>query len=654
MPRFLDSLQAPLINRPRAVLELLEKEIGADFFYPEGDLHAVWQPRDIEHTVTVIDRGDFGLYLLYTAKVFDISDGFAGLEIASLLNRRQYGLTFVSIPDGNDGLIYGYSYIKLDEGMWTNLAFFSKLLQRHIGIVELVSRQKSFRKRLGLVGQPQTFFDGGDSAPLSLLSARDFDPVSPVFATGLWISELEASEFHDSMKRLLPYPNSQEIYKFPSDEQEVCLASDVRIEAKYAHGSRSDMRPVRDYDALVRVESVRHPELGWGIQEIQTFAYFAQDSFNGVAGKAIGDLDACTLANKLNHITYQQVLSNDLNVQAISNGSWVAHNDQIYYGRYSSATVLKDLADECIGAFGYALSLCFSPLDAVLRADFLVNYLRDHGLESKREPNPLLDHWIGCTQTAYSSPVISEEMQTGVNRSRYGADFSTPVEVAIASWGLFRKVPAVFTLELIHDPVTFETTLVCRKRYSDEIGSEIVYGPKNSVTKNELENAISGYFQNLYLPRIDWCQIQSGDYEESVRDGLRQYAHVLAAKSDVEMMISEIYQAPSPWELHLGTEYPAVFNSEQSVEMGFEWAVTLPEVVDRSISRLSMIFEHARLRKSGASDLELVSCQTTAEYFLRIRMGEIAPSASYGEFLKDYFDADDDFIFELLATSDLS
>jgi hypothetical protein len=648
MPRFLDALRTPLIDRPRVVLELLESEIGADFSYPEGGLHAVWQPRDIEHTVSVIDRDGFGLYLLYVAKVFDISDGFAGLEIASLLNRRQYGLTFVSIPSGKDGVIYGYSYIKLDEGMWTNFAFFSKSLERNIGIVELVSRQKSFRKRLGLVGQPQTFFA---KDPLSLLSARDFDPVSPVFATGLWISELEASEFHDSMKRLLPYPNSQEIYKFPSDEQEVCLASDVRIEAKYAHGSHSDMRAVRDYDALVRVESVRHPELGWGVQEIQTFAYFAQDSFNGVAGKAIGDMDACTLANKLNHFSYQQVLSVDLNVQSVSNGSWVAHNDQIYYGRYSSATILKDLADDCIGAFGYALSLCFSPLDAVLRADFLVNYLRDHGLESKREPNPSLDYWIGCTQTAYSSPVISEEMQTGVNRSRYGADFSTPVEGPIASWGLFRGAPAVFTLELIHDPVTFETTLVCRKRYSDEIGSEIVYGPKNRITKNELENAISGYFQNLYLPRIDWCQIQSGDYEEFVRDGLRQYAHALAAKSDVEMMISEIYQALSPWELHLGTEYPAVFNSEQSVEMGFEWVVTLPEVVDRSISRLSMIFEHARLRKAGASDLELVSCQTTAEYFLRIRMGEIAPSASYGEFLKDYFDADDEMIKKMRAMS---
>ena len=92
MPRFLDALRTPLIDRPRVVLELLEKEIGADFSYPEGDLHAVWQPRDIQHTVSIVDRGDFGLYLLYTAKMFDISDGVAGLEIASLLNRRQYFL----------------------------------------------------------------------------------------------------------------------------------------------------------------------------------------------------------------------------------------------------------------------------------------------------------------------------------------------------------------------------------------------------------------------------------------------------------------------------------------------------------------------------------------------------------------------------------
>ena len=81
--------------------------------------------------------------------------------------------------------------------------------------------------------------------------------------------------------------------------------------------------------------------------------------------------------------------------------------------------------------------------------------------------------------------------------------------------------------------------------------------------------------------------------------------------------------------------------------MGFEWVVTLPKVVDASVSRLSMIFEHSKLRGAGASDLELISCQTTAEYFLRMRMGEIGPSTSYGEFLKEFFDADDELVNKL-------
>jgi hypothetical protein len=648
MPRFLDALHRPNTERSRAVLKLLGEEIGADFSSIDEGFHTTWTPREIEHSFLVLDKGELGTYLVYTAAVFEILDGTAGLEVVSLLNRHQYGLTFVSVPVGDGAIIYSYSFTRLSEEIWTNLTFLAMSLRRQIGLVELISRQEWARENLGIESEPCSLLDGYTSAPISLMASPIFDPMTPTFATGLWISEAEAREFHHHMKRGLPYSNIDETYKYPSADPEVFVLSEVRIEAHYAHGSLSDMIPVREYDALVRIEQIRHPELGWGIQETQTFAFFTNEEADP-EDSSLGEYEALRLANVLNHISYQAVLSEaDNNIPDISIGSWVAHGDQIYFGSFLPATVLKDFADECVGAFGASLSFLLHPTNAIKRAETLMTHLREKGLQTRREPVSSHDYWAGCTDTTSRFPGIVQTMPED-DSSQYGADFSTPVATTVASWGLFKGQPVVFSLEIMQNPATSAISLIRRHRSPDDAGSRIVFGPSTYATKGDVDEAISQHLGNLKLPRIDWCHIQSADFEEAVRAGLRSYAHKISSETDVEMIISEIYQAKSPWDLLINIEFPNVFNSEMSVDAGFEWVVTLPTVVDSAVSRLTALFEHSNLRATGASELELIASQTTSEYFLRMRMAEIEVSATYEEFLRDFFEADDDTINQLLA-----
>lgn len=648
MPRFLDALHIPSAERSRIVLKLLGEEIGANFLSLDDDFHTTWKPRDIEHNFLVLDKGEFGSFLVYTAEVFKVFDGSAGLGIVSLLNRRQYGLTFVSVPMGESGIIYAYSYTRLSEEIWTNFAFLTMSLRRQIGLVELVSRQGWTREQLGIKSEPCPLFEADTSAPISLLATPIFDPMTPTFATGLWVSDAETQEFHHHMKSFLPYANQDDVYRYPSADSDVFVLSDVRIEAHYSHGALSSMIPVREYDALVRIEQIRHPELGWGIQETQTFAFFTNVKA-GSQDSSVGEFEASRLANVLNHISYQAVLSDtDNNIPELSSGSWVARNDQIYFGSFLPATVLKDLADESVGAFGYSLSLLLTPANAIKRAEILMNYLRDNELETKREPIPSHDYWAGCTDTMLHWPAIIQALPEE-DQSHYGADFSTPVTTTVASWGLFKGQPVVFSLEIVRNPATSAISLVRRHRYPDDAGSFVVFGPSAHISKSDLDEAISQYLGNLKLPRIDWCQIQSADFEEAVRTGLRSYAHNLSSETDVEMIFSEIFQAQSPWDLLMNIEYSNVFNSEMSIEAGFEWVVTLPTVVDSAVSRLTALFEHSSLKTAGASELNLVASQTVSEYFLRMRMAEIEVSTTYEEFLRDFFDANDDLIDQLLA-----
>lgn len=650
MPRFLDALRRLNAERSHSVLKLLGEELGADFSSHDDDYHATWRPRDIEHSFVVLEKGDLGDYLVYTAPVFEFPQGSSGLEIVSLLNRRQYGLTFVTVPVDDKGLIYAFSFARLSEQSWTTFSFLTMSLRRQIGLVELISRQNWAQDYLGIETDQQPLLEGVDSAPISLLATPIFDPATPIFATGLWISEAEAREFHDYMKRSLPYQHSEEIYKYPSADPEISVSSEVRIEAQYVHGALSDMSPVRDYDSLVRIEHVRHPELGWGIQETQTFAFFTKDSPEQEDSRVVGEYQASLLANILNHISYQAVLSDtESNVPDLSAGSWVACNDQIHFGSFLPATVLKDLADESVGAFGYSLSLLLNPLNAIRRAETFMTYLRQRGLATSREPIPTHDYWAGCTDTTSHSPVIIRSLPEKADRSQYGADLSTPVAMTVASWGLFKGQPVVFSLELVQNPTTDAVSLVRRHRYPNDSGSFLVFGPSSQATKSDLADAVTGYLKSLQIPRIDWCQIQSADFDEAVRSGLRAYARKISSETDIEMIISEIYQAPSPWELLMSTQYPNIFNSEMSSEAGFEWVVTLPEVVDSAIARLTALFEHSRLSTAGASELELIASQTMSEYFLRMRMSQIDVSTTYEEFLRDFFEADSDTINQLLA-----
>jgi len=650
MARFLGAARQCKVGGFGAIWDLLEDELGATFTRDANEKEATWRPRDIDHGFLLLDHGDRGLFLAYTAVVFEIDNGVRGLEVVSLLNRRQLGLTFVSIPIGDAGVIYAYSFAQISEDCWTNFALFTMLLKRQIGLVEVVSRQKWLREALGLTSDPQPLLEAHETAPLSLVLTPVLDPTDTAFAAGLWIAEAEGEEFHKYMKDQLPFVEAAMSYAHPWSDPTLDVSSEVRLEASYAHGSYRGMSQVRDYNALVNIQQMRHPELGQGVQETQTFAFFTRQEQLREDKGITGDAEASRLANVLNHMSYRNlfaVTAPDLPALAI--GSWVAKRDQIFFGAFLPATVLKDLADECVGAFGFALALALSPRNAVQRADAFMAYLREKQLETQREPDPFADHWSGCNETSSGWPVIADVSLADEDHSRYGSDPATPVVTSIAAWGFFQDTPVIISLDLIQDPIASGFSLVERRRYPVDTESRLVHRSTVAVSKDDLDGVIATYFGSLQIPRIDWCQIQDRDYDECVRFGLRQFAHALSSTTDVEQIISEIYQAPSPWDLWAGVPFQNVFDSEKSVEAGLEWAVTLPSVVDSAIARLEMIFEHTKLRESGASDIELVRSKTMSEYFLRMRMGEIELFTPYEDFLREFFEADEETIQALLA-----
>jgi len=563
MARFLEALRQLEGGEYRAVWNLLQDELGASLTVDPSERQASWCPRDIEHSFLLHERSDHGRYLLYTALVFEVDNGVSALEIVSLLNRRQLGLTFVSVPFGDAGVIYAYSFTQLSEDSWTNFALFVMLLKRQIGLVEVASRQGWIREHLGLDWNPRPLLDGYESAPLSLILTPVLDPTNPTFATGLWISEAEAQEFHKYIAEQLPSFESRESYSYSSSDVALDVSSDVRLEANYAHGSLTDMSVVRDYNALIKIKQVRHPELGWGIQETQTFAYFTRQETLSANEGIIGEREALSLANVLNHISYRTVLAESTpDLPKLAIGSWVAKRDQIFYGTFLPATVLKDLADESVGAFGFALSLALSPQHAVRRAATLMAHLREQQLETQREPDPFADNWLGCTESISHWPVVARYLSDDEEETAYGADPATPTVISIASWGFFKGTPVVFSLDLIQDPISSAISLIERRRYPNDTRSHLVHGPTPSVTKRELEAIVSAHFRSLRIPRIDWCQIQNPDFEECVRSGLMQFARELSLITNVDDIISEVYQAASPWDLWTGAAFPNVFNPE--------------------------------------------------------------------------------------------
>ena len=651
MPRFLDALRHFDTGDTSAIWTLLKNELEADLALHEDGIHATWKPHDIEHSFLLSDCGEGGRYLVYSAKMFETRSATLSLQLASLLNRRQYGIAFVSIPVDDQSVLYAYSYCRLDEDYWTAFVLHVMSLKRTMCLVELISRQSWARDLLGVgVGSPPPLEKGTDQ-PVSMLLTGLLDPLDPTFATGLWISDAEAREFHESMKRLLPYLPDEidRSYTFPSSNADMDISSDVRLESTYLHGSLSNLSPVRDYEIEVKIRQVRHPELGWGLQETQRFAFFTTGTPSSSIGGDIGDPDACVIANILNLRAHKQVLSNSSHkLGPVACGSWVAKHDQLYFGAFFPSTVLKDLADECVGAFGFALSLAVSPWTSVRRAESFMTYLRDEALETQREPDRACDHWSGCGETTLLWPAVIPATPTDENRSRYGADFSSPVSTSIASWGIFHGGPELYTLDLIEDPATRTFSLVRRHRSPDRSGSFRVFGPEVAPTHQHIVDAVSNYLTSMRLPRIDWCQIQDPIYDEAVRTGLRGYAHHHPSPSSVEQIFSDVVQAPTPWDLYLGDSFENVFDSGKSIEAGFEWAVTLPRVVDAAIARLENVFRHARLRESGATELELIHFQVWSEYWVHMRMGAIEVLSPIEDFLRNTFHADEDTIKAVL------
>ena len=632
-----------------AVFDLLSKELHTEWNAPVEDCHVSFCVGQLEHQLSIRSNNHGDSFLTYVCSLYQGISSESALIIASDLNRRLVGVVFVAVPLGDTWSLLAYSSVLLKHGYAHVLFCYVSILKRVIGIVEHIADQNWIREVVGL----SRLSDNSATNRLQIPRANDYsatlDPLNPIFATGLWVSNLEASEFHRNMKMILEERNAGFRYVSKIEDSDVAVLNDLKLEMKYILDPQRSLTVVRDYDISVEIKNVRHSELGFGLQEVQQYAYFASDA---EPEDGFGSGLAHGLANTLNFLTFKD-LDNPVFEWPpfLLIGSWNAVNEQVFHGQFIPDVVLEELSQHCVGVFGEALTDLVHPSNALSHANRFINYLEKSHLESKREPNPFRDAWSGCNETLLGKGSLlfssNEETQNDGDLFR---DACAPVFIQLATWGFFggTEVP-VSSLEVIKHPEKHLYWLVYRVRHPIDPRVIVLSGPTTNTEDLGIAPNVEDWFQKLGWPRIDWLIVQAPIANEPVRNGLRHFANALSKKVDVALIVSEIHISHSPWEYLFGATSENVFNEDKSVEAGFEWVVTRPDVVDRSISRIIAMFEHSRATKSGASEIDRIYLQTYFEFVIAIRNGEINRNKSYRDFLDERFESDSATVDQLVS-----
>jgi len=631
------------------VFELLSLELNAEWDSPVNDGHVAWCAGRLEHQLTITSHNDGDNYLIYICSLYSGISSESALLIASDLNRRLVGVVFVAVPIGGEWSLLAYSSVLLKRGYEYVFFCYVLILKRVIGIVEHIVDQNWLREVVGLPGE--NFVNSANRSDIQIgsdYSAFD-DPLEPVFATGLWVSDLEANEFHRNMNTILNNSNAGFGYVSKIEDSEVSVLNDLKLESKYISDPQRSLKVFRDYDISVEIKNVRHSELGWGLQEIQQYAYFASDK---ESEDGFGTGLAHGLANTLNFLTFKDLSSRLLESPPfLLTGAWIAVNEQIFHGQFISDVVLEELSQHCVGIFGETLADLVHPLNALSHINRFINHLEEADLVSQREPNPFADCWSGCNETLFGkgSLLLNTDEETQSDNDLL-LRFCFPVFIQLATWGFFggTEVP-VSSLEVIKHPKKSLFWLIYRVRHPHNPRVIILSGPMTDLGDLDIATNVEVFLQKLRWPKIDWLIVQDPIADEPVRKGLRHFANSLSQESNVEFIFSEIHNSRTPWEYLFNAPVENVFNENESVEAGFEWLVTRPDVVDRSISRIRAMFEWSKATKSGASDVYRKYLMSYFEFVISIRKGEIERGSSYRDFLDERFEIDSETIDQLVS-----
>lgn len=623
-----------------AVFNLLSKELHTEWNAPVEDNHVSFCVGRLEHQLSIRSNNNGDSFLTYMCSLYQGISSESALIIASDLNRRLVGVVFVAVPLGDTWSLIAYSSVLLKHGYAHVLFCYISILKRVIGIIERIADQNWIRELLGFPHLSDTSATNGLEIQRANDYAANLDPLNPLFATGLWVSDLEATEFHRNMKMILKEQNTGFSYSSKFEDSDVVVLNDLKLELKYILDPQRSLAVVRDYDISIEIKNIRHSELGFGLQEVQQYAYFATDA---EPEEGFGSGVAHVLANTLNFLTFKDI-DNPVFGQPpfLLIGSWNAVNEQVFHGQFIPDVVLEELSQHCVGVFGEALVDLVNPLNALNHANRFINYLEKSELESKREPNPFNDSWSGCNESLLGKgSLLFNSNEESENDVVLVSGTCAPVFIQLATWGFFggTEVP-VSSLEVIKHPEKQLFWLVYRVRHPIDPRVIVLSGPTITADDLSISTNVEEWFRKLRWPRIDWLIIQSPIANESVRNGLRHFANSLSQEVDVGLIISKIHNSHSPWDYLLGAPIENVFNEDKSVEAGFEWVVTRPDVVDRSISRINAMFKYSRATKSGASEIQKIYLQTYFEFAIAIRKGEIDRSKSYRDFLFERFETD--------------
>lgn len=636
------------------VLEIALEEIGIGTEAHRSESFAGWSWASLRHELNVTRKDDDHHYLLYVCQVCETSDPTNAMLMVNELNKRLLGVCFVALPIENQWSVFAFSGCFLTPDKWPLLPVYLASLRRSIGIVEALSHNEELFE----------FFDVSLPAPQSsdehpILPnavehiARDVDPLTGEFAAGFWVSDWEAREFHEIMCEGLDACDNRQtdrtLYKSPFLEIEGATTSDVKVESSYVFGiGIGDESPFRGYDVKVDIETVRHRELGWGIQQRMTTPFFTTDEY---VGNRRGEAEGLALANTLNYGLFRgyqgdpEIMPPNLGI-----GGWVNVHDQLYFGQFVPATVLTDLIRSSNHCIELSLFFLHQPNDAILRTTGLLTLLSESDRRSAREPDPSRDYWGGCTDYWFPVPVVSNPFVFEQKSSLH--QWSSPVVIQLACWGFFAQVSGspVSSLEVVWNEDNEEYELVYRVRHPHKPKQINLESLGKAIETDKIGRLAVDFLRGLGWPKIDWFLIQSCDFDEPLRRALREFASRISESTDVGKLISDMHQARTPWNLLANDRnLPNVFEYDNSIEAGFEWIVTRPDVIERAIARLRQLSLYSSaLSDSGSPDYPLY-IQTIWEFLIARRERAISVDVSYGQFLRDTYEVDDATVEKLMA-----
>ena len=614
-----------------------------------------WSPVRATHRFTVGTDGLGRRHLAYSADVFRSPARPFALQLVDSLNRRAPGGAFVVVNDGSSSLVRAHARCDLSLQRWYVPTTFSSTVQVLIGIVEHIIVRPDIWNVFDCtpcVSDSSTpMFD----IPYTVSRVVNDDPHSPRFAVPEWISEQEQDQFHATMRLMLneyTQTNSDSYRTFGSSDENV-IPIHRQLESNYPIGTPGgDENPYRGYDVAVTHHTVRHPELGWGIERLIRFPYFLGDSPSEESKDTHVIPAAVELANSLNCAAFGLEAQTHLLSETpptLCVGSWTAHGDQLYHTTFFRNTDLAPVIANATANVGKALAALFDPMDAFFLSDLLVEYATKKNAYSAREPINGHDLWGGCSRPGNVFPLFFPSPMAGPDPVNIAHQLGAPVIAQWACWGMW-TIPGVTlaTLEIVVNPYDATIHLVARHRTVQGTSARGIHSIASNGDTKELTSAAIDYLSNLGWDFFDWFLITDLNVEEEMKNALAHFIAKIDGERDLYEIASAIHGASDPWMLvEQGRRAENVFLPEKPATECYEWVITRPDIIESRLAHMDGFFQAETALASGSSTDEIMQMRIKFYFDIAVRRQQIDSGMSLPDYAREVLEIDEEILQQL-------